>query len=222
MSEKDLNARLKAAAERMVDRKALVSKFGTDCFALVDRLLRTLGAETAADGDVPVTATADYDWGDGILLTSIKPGDILQFSKHEVDVSTHKFANGSWYEASGRTLTRPHHTAIVIAVNKDGSVTVVEQNVQPNPKKITRNVIPKLDAGEVERKVSNTEKIKVKVKGTVRAYRPVPKSPKGAGLLQQGQSVPAAGVRALASFLPSQGGSKRTPGPLDVKVTRRT
>jgi hypothetical protein len=64
MSDEDLGAKLKAAAEKMVGGKALTSKYGLDCFALVDKLLRTLGAATAADGDVPVTATADYDWGD--------------------------------------------------------------------------------------------------------------------------------------------------------------
>ena len=167
MSDEDLNAKLKAAAEKMVGGKALTSKYGLDCFALVDKLLRTLGAQTAADGDVPVTATADYDWGDGILLDSIQPGDILQFRKHVVDIAIWKYANGKWYEASGRTLTRPHHTAIVTEVRKDGSVVVVEQNVHPNPGKVTRNVIPRLGAGEETRAVGSEEKIKLKVTGAV-------------------------------------------------------
>lgn len=218
MSDEDLNAKLKAAAEKLVGKDALTSKYGLDCFALVDKLLRNLGAQTAADGDVPVTATADYDWGDGILLDSIQPGDILQFRKHVVDIATWKYANGKWYEASGRTLTRPHHTAIVMEVRKDGSVVVVEQNVHPNPGKVTRNVIPRLDAGEETRVVSSEEKIKLKVTGAVRAYRPTPKPPKGASLLPPGKSAPAGGVRALASFVPSQGGAKRTPGPLGMET----
>ena len=82
----DLSKKLKAAAEQKVGGKAVKSKFGIDCFGLVDALLRSLGAETAADGTVKVTKTADYDWGDGILLDSIQPGDILQFSKHVVDI----------------------------------------------------------------------------------------------------------------------------------------
>jgi cell wall-associated NlpC family hydrolase len=219
MSDEDLGAKLKAAAEKMVGGKALTSKFGLDCFALVDKLLRTLGAATAADGDVPVTATADYDWGDGILLDSIRPGDILQFRKHAVDIATWKYANGKWYEASGRTLTRPHHTAIVMEVRKDG-VVVVEQNVHPNPGKVTRNVIPRLDEGEETRKVSNEEKIKLKVTGAVRAYRPAPKPPKGAGLLHPGKSAPAGGPRMLANVVPRQGGAKRAPGPLGMEVRR--
>jgi hypothetical protein len=218
MGDEDLSAKLKAAAEKKVGGKALTSKFGLDCFALVDKLLRSLGAETAADGDVPVTATADYDWGDGILLDSIQPGDILQFRKHVVHSETWTFANNKWYETETRTLTRPHHTAIVVDVGKDGSVTVVEQNVHPNPKKVTRNVIPRLDAGEETRKVSSDVKIKLKVTGSVKAYRAVPKPPKGASLLRPGQSTPANGWRMMAYVVPSQGGGKRVPGPLGMEV----
>lgn len=210
-TSQDLSARLKTAAEQKVGGKALTSKFGLDCFALVDALLRSLDAQTAADGDVPVTATADYDWGDGILLDSIQPGDILQFSNHVVDIGTWKYVNGKWHETEGRELTRPHHTAIVIAVGKDGSVTVVEQNVLPNPRKVSRSVIPKLDAGEVERRVSSDVKTKIKVTGSVKAYRAVPKPKKGASL-----SRPAAGWRMLADVAPFQGGGKQTPGPIGM------
>jgi hypothetical protein len=218
VGDEDLGARLKAAAERMVGGKALTSKFGLDCFALIDKLLRTLGAATAADGDVAVTPTADYDWGDGIMLDSIQPGDILQFSKHVVDIGTWKQANGKWYEAAGRTLTRPHHTAIVIEVRKDGSVVVVEQNVHPNPGNVTRNVIPKLEEGEETRTVNSQEKIKLKVTGSVRAYRPIPKPVKGASLLHPGGSAQAGGSSMLAHIAPHQGGAKRVPGPIGIDV----
>ena len=215
MGDDDLNARLKAAAEKLVGEKAVTSKYGLDCFALVDKLLRGLGAATAADGDVAVTATADYDWGDGILLESIQPGDILQFRDHLVDIATWKYANGKWYEASGRTLTRPHHTAIVMEVLDDGSVVVVEQNVRPNPGKVTRSVIPRLEAGEETRKISSEEKIKLKVTGGVSAYRPAPKPAKGAGLVH-----PAGGSRTLAHVVPAQGGAKQVPGPLGMDLRR--
>jgi hypothetical protein len=216
MGDDDLNAKLKAAAEKLVGGKALTSKYGLDCFALVDKLLRNLGAATAADGDVPVTATADYDWGDGIMLDSIQPGDILQFSKHVVDIGTWQNVNGKWHETSGRTLTRPHHTAIVMEVRGDGSVVVVEQNVQPSPDRVTRNVIPRLEAGEETRKVNSEERIKLKVTGSVRAYRPAPKPAKGASLLH-----PGGGARRLAQVLPSQGGAKQVPGPLGIDARRR-
>ena len=172
MSDEDLNVRLKSAAEGMVGKKALTSKFGLDCFALVDKLLRNLGAQTAADGDVAVTATADYDWGDGLMLESIRPGDILQFRKHVVQIQTFTWANGKWYETESRTLTRPHHTAIVVEVHKDGSVTVIEQNVHPNPGRVNRNVIPRLEAGEETKGVNDEKKVKMTVTGAVRAYRP--------------------------------------------------
>jgi hypothetical protein len=211
MGDDDLNARLKAEAEKMVGEKAVTSKYGLDCFALVDKLLRKLGAATAADGDVAVTKTADYDWGDGILLESIQPGDILQFRDHVVDIGTWKLVNGKWHETSGRTLTRPHHTAIVIEVRADGSVLVVEQNVHPNADKVTRNVIPRLESGEETRKVSSEEKIKLKVTGSVSAYRPIPKPAKGA-------SLSAGGSGMLASLAPSEGsGGKRVPGSLGME-----
>lgn len=216
MSDDDLNVRLKKAAEKLVNKNAVKSKYGLDCFALVDKLLRGLGAATAADGDVPVTATADYDWGDGILLESIQPGDILQFNHHLVDIGTWKLANGKWYEASGREITRPHHTAIVVEVRGDGSVVVVEQNVRPNPRKVTRSVIPRLEPGEETRRVSDEEKIKIKVTGSVSAYRPIPKPEKGASLLHPGRHTTAAGRHVMASITRTEGGAKRVPGPVGI------
>ena len=218
MGDEDLSAKLKAAAEKKVGGAALTSKFGLDCFALVDTLLRSVGAETAADGDVPVTPTADYDWGDGIMLDSIQPGDILQFNKHVVHMETSTFANNQWYVTETVSLFRPHHTGIVLEVGQDGSVTVAEQNVHPNPKKVTRNVIPRLEPGEETRKVGSDKKIKIKVTGSVKAYRAVPKPPKGASLLRRAQPNPAPGWRRMAYVNPSEGGGKRVPGPLGMDV----
>jgi hypothetical protein len=150
------------------------------------------------------------------MLDSIQPGDILQFRKHVVDIATWKHVNGKWHETSGRTLMRPHHTAIVMQVNSDGSVVVVEQNVHPNPGKVTRNVIPKLDSGEVTRKVNSEEKIKIKVTGDVRAYRPIPKPEKGASL-QPARSLPGGISRMLAAMVSPQGGAKRVPGPIGMQ-----
>lgn len=218
MGDKDLNAKLKAAAEKVVGHKAVTSKFGIDCFGLVDRLLRDLGGKSAGDYGT-LTKDADYDWGDGIMLDSIQPGDILQFRDHLVHSSTFQLLdNGKWFETEGSTATRPHHTAIVIAVAKDGSVTVVEQNVWPNTKKVRRSVIPKLDEGEDTRWIDNQHKIKLKVTGSVRAFHPVPKPPKGASLLPPQKSPPTGGRRALASYIPSQGGAKRQPGTLGREV----
>ena len=219
MGDEDLNAKLKAAAEKVVGGKAVTSKFGIDCFGLVDRLLRDLGGKSAGDYGT-LTKDADYDWGDGIMLDSIQPGDILQFRNHLVHSSTLQLMdNGKWFETAESTATRPHHTAIVIAVAKDGSVTVVEQNVWPDRKKVRSSVIPKLDEGEDTRWIDNQHKIKLKVTGSVRAFHPVPKPPKGASLLYPGKSAPPGGSRrVLAFFVPSQGGPKRAPGSLGREV----
>ncbi len=218
MGDKDLNAKLKAAAEKVVGGEAVKSKFGIDCFGLVDRLLRDLGGKSAGDYGT-LTKDADYDWGDGIMLDSIQPGDILQFRNHLVHSSTLQLLdNGKWFETAESTARRPHHTAIVIAVAKNGSVTVVEQNVSPDPKKVRSSVIPKLDEGEDTRWIDNQHKIKLKVTGSVRAFHPVPKPPKGANLLHHGNTVPVGGRRVLASYIPSHGGAKRRPGTLGREV----
>ena len=209
----DLNAKLKAAAEKVVGGKALTSQLGIDCFGLVDKLLRDLGGKSAGDYGT-LTKDADYDWGDGIMLDSIQPGDILQFRNHKVYSSTLQLLDsGKWFETAESVATRPHHTAIVVAVAQDG-VAVVEQNVWPDPKKVTRSVIPKLDEGEDTRWIDKTHKIKLKVTGSVRAFHPVPKPPKDASLSHPGKPGHDGGSRALAYFVPSQGGAKRTPGPL--------
>jgi hypothetical protein len=213
----DLNAKLKAAATSMVGKDAVESKFGIDCFGLVDVLLRSVDANSAHDyrKEVPITATAHYKWGDGIFLDSIEPGDILQFKKHVVTITT-VTSTPKETRTDTRTLSRPHHTAIVLDVQKDGEkisgVTVVEQNVAPHPRKVTRSFIPKLDEGQIT-KTEGNKKITIKVTGLVSAYRPVAKSVKGAILLPS-QSFP--GRRAKVDFIPAHGGPKRQPGPVGI------
>ena len=212
----DLNTKLLAAAKERVGKKALMKTgYGYDCFVLVDQLLRDLGAATAADGDVKVTPTADYDWGDGIMLDSIQPGDILQFRKHFIKIVT-VTKRPTETVTDTKTLNRPHHTAIVLEVHKDGSVTVVEQNVHPNPGMVNRNVIPRLDAGEVTKKTSKGDdeiKTTMTVTGEVKAYRPTTKPAKGASLGPSSHS----GSRMMAYVVPSLG-PKRVPGPMGMEV----
>lgn len=214
----DLNTKLAAAAKARVGKQALMKTgYGTDCFVLVDQLLRDLGAATAADGEVEVSPTADYDWGDGIALTSLQPGDILQFRKHFIKIVT-VTKKPSETVTDTRTLNRPHHTAVVLEVHQDGSVTVVEQNVHPNPGMVNRNVIPRLDAGEVTKKTSKGDdeiKTTMTVTGDVKAYRPIPKPAKGASLGPSSLS----GSRMMAYLVPSRG-PKRVPGPMGMEVPR--
>ena len=221
--DEDLNAKLLAAAKKLVKTKAVMKTgFGKDCFVLVDMLLRQLGAATAADGDVTVTPKADYDWGDGILPENIQPGDILQFDEHIIHIETKTFdEDDKLRKTDEKWLTRPHHTAIVWEVHKDGSVTVIEQNASPDPDYVTRHVIPRLWPGETNKRVTivnGEQKVKMKVTGKVSAYRPVCKPEKGASLLPPQKSPPTGGRRALASYIPSQGGAKRQPGTLGREV----
>jgi hypothetical protein len=215
----DLNAKLVAAAEKRVGKKALMkTNYGTDCFVLVDQLLRDIGAATAADGDVTVTPTADYDWGDGILLDSIQPGDILQFRKHFIKIVT-VTKNSKGTVTNTVTLNRPHHTAIVVEVHGDGSVTVIEQNVYPNPGIVHRNVIPRLDPVDKDTKRTHNGDDEITttmtVTGDVKAYRPIPKPQKGASLTPSSVS----GRRMMAYVVPPQGPG-RVPGPIGREVPR--
>ena len=214
MGEETAASRVKTAAEKMVGKPAVAGgkkKGGFDCFALVNQLLKSVGAQTAADfGEV--TETADYVWGEPVELKDIKPGDILQFRDHFITTTTQKLGKTKWEFDSEETARRPHHSAIVIAAQKDGSVEVVEQNVRPDPKKIRRSVLIRLE-GEDTKYRSNSEKVIIKVTGTVKAYRPVAKE-KGALLLPAEEKPILGGRRMLAQYTPSEGGLQRPSGPL--------
>ena len=120
---------LKAIVQEKVGKKAVGDG---ECFALVDMALKSAGAKSAEDFG-KVTRNSDYIWGHAVGLDHIRPGDVLQFRNHVVKVRTE--TDTAWKE---RTYTRPYHTAVVVAVEGDGSVIVVEQKVKPDPKKVTR------------------------------------------------------------------------------------
>ena len=77
-SSDDLSAKLKAAAEKKVGGAAVTSKYGKDCFGLVDKLLRTLGAATAAEvlysGRDPFTQKLFIDKGES---AGVQPGQAV-------------------------------------------------------------------------------------------------------------------------------------------------
>jgi len=221
---------IKTSAGKKVGGKAVdggKDKGGIDCFALVDELLKKAGAKRPKDfGEV--TPNADYVWGEEVDLDKIKPGDILQFRDHTVTIRTEKLGEFKWEVTSTEgPARRPHHTAVVVEVKEDGSVVVVEQNVKPDPKKVRRSVIAGLAAGEQTRHRTNVEREIITVAGSVKAYRPVPKTEKtqpeesqgskpekGTILFPLRQKSAGAGQRALAQCVPCEGGAKRQPGPL--------
>lgn len=229
--EEDLADRLKTAAEKKVGGKAVdggKEKGGIDCFALVDELLKSTGGKRPSDFGA-VTPKADYVWGDPVDLDRIQPGDILQFRDHIVKIRNQKRGEFNWEDTPPESLARrPHHTAIVVAVEKDGSVVVVEQNVWPDPKKVSRSVIARLAKGDETRLKSKNDRQIITVTGNVHAYHPVPnpdakpentekgKSEKGTMLFlfPTHQDPAVISQRMLAHHSPSEGGAKRPPGPI--------
>ncbi len=179
-----------------------------ECFALVDRELKKVGAKSAEDFGT-VTETADYVWGTEVPLSDVKPGDVLQFRDHVVTVHTE--TPEGWKE---RFYKRGHHKSVVVAVNDDGSVVVVEQKVKPNPKQITKNTIARLNAGEETRAPDKSTTVTITVTGTVKAYRPVSKE-KGASLFHR-DDVGGERRQNFAAFVPSDGGPSRPVGPLGL------
>lgn len=221
---------IRSSAEKKVGGKAVdggKDKGGIDCFALVDELLEDAGAKRPKDFG-KVTPTADYVWGDPVELDKIKPGDILQFRNHLVTIRTQKLGEVTWEETSIEgPAKRPHHTAVVVEVHEDGSVVVVEQNVRPDPKKVRRSVIAGLAPGEETRPKGGGLREIITVRGTVKAYRPVPKDVKQekqeTGKSEKGtmlflfpthQELEGVGQRTLAQHSPREGGAKRQPGSL--------
>ncbi len=215
MADEDLNAKVLKAAQAQVGNAALMKTgYGTDCFVLVDKILRDLGAATAEDGDVKVSPTADYDWGDGITFDSIQPGDILQFKKHFIKIVTvTKGPSGTVTKTA--TFNRPHHTAIVVSYNtKTGSAVVIEQNVHPNHDKVNKNTIQRLEAGEVKSKHDdgdNEVRTTMTVSGEVKAYRPTEKPPKSTSL------TPSPGGSRTIAHVTSSQGARRVPGPIGMQ-----
>lgn len=209
-SAESLPTKIKNYIQKRVGKRAVAGsrrRGGFDCYFLIHQTLKSLNAKTAADFGV-ITPSADYKWGKAVGLNSIKPGYILQFRDHRVNVLTEKLGEITWSMTSEVTQNRPHHSAIVVDVRKDGSVVVVEQNVRPNRRRITQNVIARLADGEETRYLSNSVKVIITVTGIVKAYQPISKPKRGAFL--DNEKHPFSGDRRmLARLIPADGGPKR-------------
>src|SRR5262249_41643399 len=119
------------------------SKYGTqdgngECWTLVDNALRSAGANTSGD--------ANLVFGQAIALSSVIPGDVLQFKNAHFE---HHNPNGSWYSNDF-----PQHTAIVSSV-QGRTITMLNQNVNGNR--------------TVQSTTINLDDLK---SGSVQAYRP--------------------------------------------------
>ena len=164
-----------------------------ECYDLADKALRSAGAKSAPDFG-QITDDADYEWGDLVDAKDAQPGDIVQFRDYVVTKETHVVRrttekDGSWKEEDEtrtETRDRPHHTAVVDAVDGVGNLTVLEQNVAApggsTPiKRVQRNTLPtkssskppvKTTKNSAGRVVTVTTTVTISVEGTVWVYRP--------------------------------------------------
>ncbi|MBV8820065.1 MAG: hypothetical protein JO022_17000 [Acidobacteriaceae bacterium] len=120
-----------------------------------------------------------------------KPGDILQFRDYTLTIDTEKKVtqqDGSWKSNTQQvTQGREHHTAVVIANDGNGKLTIVEQNVhdlktRKRAHRIQRTVLYLNSQGPTTEKKSVIQKGKgqateettttITVSGSVWAYRP--------------------------------------------------
>lgn len=86
-----------------------------ECWDLANEALGAAGAKQPGRNGY-----ATYVFGSQVALTSVKPGDILQFENVNFK---HTDKNGSW-----STNSFPHHTAVVRSVS-GGTISILHQNV---------------------------------------------------------------------------------------------
>lgn len=162
-----------------------------ECWDLAEQALKEAGAKTSRDLTPDLNENSDYIWGRQVRTSDVKPGDIIQFRNYHWTRKTRTDIEGSdgsssWSEKS-QSQDRPHHTAVVVAVNGDGSVKVVEQNVEG--RRFAHSATLVLESGkkpaqtEEKKKGNKTEKkqtsVEDEVTGTVWIYRPIGKEQDG-------------------------------------------
>ena len=165
---------------------------------MVDVLLRGAGAKSAADimGSDKVTPKADYKWGDKkVDLKDVKPGDVLQFKDHKIVIKTRTTTKKTYpdghsvVEQGGppdETLQRGHHSAVVLANDGNGKMTVAEQHVldhstNKETSAVRKNQLftqgatttfPTTTRFEGNVKIEETKTVTISVTGEISAYRP--------------------------------------------------
>jgi hypothetical protein len=187
----NLNDAVRSAAAGQVGQPVVGSG---ECYDLADKVLRDSGAHSAPHYG-RITRDADYHWGKPVRLDQVKPGDILQFRNHRIHIVTvtktrTTSPDGAWTEQANTQTedrVRPHHTAIVLAV-QDGNFVVAEQHVLDHTTNqlsttVRENTFPihsrrpqtthrQLPSPSPGTRVEETITVTVTVSGTIRAYRP--------------------------------------------------
>jgi hypothetical protein len=178
----DMRALMLAKARELVGKPIISNPRNQnreECYDMVDEMLQEIGAKSAPEFMKSVGPDDNYVWGIKIALKDVQPGDILQIrnSVLEYTVSTtYKAVRAGETAPDGSIVTtemkRGHHTAVVIAVNSDGSFQVSEQHVLDDSRKqlsrtIRENTFPLKDI-DGDPVVDETTKDSVKVKRTVK------------------------------------------------------
>ena len=131
-----------------------------ECAALAEKALREAGAKPHHEFTAPLSGMTeeDYVWGQLLQPTDpVLPGDVLQFRNVELKF---RFANGSTY-----TQSFAHHTAVVYLTHAPGVFTILQQNVAgPGKTEDQRRLV---QPGRID--------VRAMTRGTIWAYRPVPK-----------------------------------------------
>lgn len=163
------NQRIELYARFKAGGAAINGRDGHECTSLVEAGLKAARANSFEDYEQP--DSDDYVWGRAITdLNDLLPGDILQFRHYTSTVRTDA-DDGSW---RSQDLGRDHHSAIVTKIIQKGqTVQVIEQNVDPDHRKIFSNTIYLKNSIFHTGKSSMTH---VTVDGTIWAYRPQAKS----------------------------------------------
>lgn len=167
-----MGARVLAYAESLEGRQV----GDGECFTLAAAALTHAGARAAfAYGNV--TPESDYVWGRPVDIDRLQPGDVLQFRNFSITTQVTtimKSPDGNETSSqSERVDVRDHHTAIVEQAS-DGSVVVLEQNVDPAGRVVQRNRIAlvSLSQDQVNSAAYTRVITQTRVEGSVRAYRP--------------------------------------------------
>jgi hypothetical protein len=193
----DMGALMAAKARELVGKPIISNPRNEnreECYDMVDEMLVEIGAKSAPEYMKRVGTDDNYVWGRKIKMSEIQPGDILQIRDSVVEYiveTKYKAVEKGQVAPNGLTKTtemkRGHHTAVVIAVNPDGSLQVSEQHVLDEgrvnlSRTIRENTLPlKNIDGEPQTRTTTKDSVKVvetvtkswKVKGgTIWPYRP--------------------------------------------------
>lgn len=137
-----------------------------ECFDLADSALKKLGAKTAKDYG-KITATADYIWGQLINYQKAVRGDIIQFNGYGFEVTITEKDYSPYKQRYSES--RPHHTAIVSNIKSNGEIIVLEQNVDPDGRKVQKHSLYFGSPAPIRK---GKETINIRVFGTAKFYRP--------------------------------------------------